>query len=267
MQASTLDRLSDNLLQMILDFAMARDSPFYIDDHHLGQYRSTYEDGSPRRVFHDRTLQPIHRTDWITINSTSRRIRTFGKISFFSIKTFAIHKDFPERLKRRNPTNIKGMTLDDQALALSYIRDIIIVNPEQARPTTILTLPKTIAAFPCLRRCTLLYGFTVHDGEYKGAASDVEFITAAFILGRPVPAEMQEYMADIGVSRSFRLDEAMGSRFNLQSHRNLMEANIYPVLRVRAELLQAEKAMQRSAKSEVIPTAVSYVLKCYFLSI
>jgi hypothetical protein len=43
MQASTLDRLLDDILQIILDLAMARDSPFYIDDSRLGLGRSTLQ--------------------------------------------------------------------------------------------------------------------------------------------------------------------------------------------------------------------------------
>jgi hypothetical protein len=190
--------------------------------------------------------------DWLTINSTSRRIRARGKILFFSIKIFAIHQDLPVRLQRNDLDSIKGMMPDDQALALSYIHDIIIVNPKQAAPTTFLTLPQTLVAFPCLCRCTLLFGFTIHGREYEGTATDVEWITAAFILGGSVPFEMQEHMAGIGMPRHFRLEEAMGPRSNWQDHRNMMEANIYPMLRVKSKLLRAKKEKERSAASQVI---------------
>ncbi|CZR69224.1 uncharacterized protein PAC_19124 [Phialocephala subalpina] len=278
MQASTLDQLSDNILQRILDLVMARDSPFYIDDprpgldrsksikwsdHHPALESSTgakdpnftgYKGGSP---LHHRTLQPVHRMDWIVINSTSRRIRALGKVSFFRVKTFAMHEELPARLQRNDPNGIKGMMPDDQALALSYIRDIVIVNPKQSTPTSFLALPRTLAAFPFLHRCTLLFGFTIHtgykyDGDYKGTADDVEWITAAFALGGPVPLKMQEHMACVGMPKDFRLEEAMGPGSNWQEHRNLMEANIYPTLRVKSELLRAKEEKERSAASQVV---------------
>lgn len=249
MQASTLDRLSNDVLRLILDFAMARDSPFYIDDPRLGKDPSTYGDGFDR--LHDHTLQPIHRKDWIAVNSTSRRIRALGKVSFFSTKTFAIHNDFPTRLQRHDPNNIKGMMLADQALALAYIRDIIIVNTRQTSPTILFTLPQTLAAFPCLRRCTLLFGFIIYDEKHRGAANRVEWITAASVLARPIPLEMQEYMVGIGIPRYIRLEETIrpSPGANWQDHQKLMEENIYPALKVKAKLLQAKKERERSATS------------------
>jgi hypothetical protein len=276
MQTLTLDQLSDDILQRILDLAMARDSPFYIDDPRPGLDRSTYikwshpalesstgakdpnytgcKGGSPQ---HHRTLQPVHRMDWIAINSTSRRIRTLGKVSFFRVKTFAMHQDLPARLQRNDPNGIKGMMPHDQALALSCIRDIVILNPRQSSPTTFLALPRMLAVFPCLYRCTLLFGFTIHtgykyDGDYKGEADDVEWITAAFALGGPVPLKMQEHMAGIGMPRDFRLEEAMGPGSNWRDHRNLMETNIYPTLRVKSELLRAKEERERSTASQVV---------------
>jgi hypothetical protein len=228
-RASTLDRLSDDILRLILDLAMARDSPFYIDDPRLGLDRITYQNGRPH--LHDRTLQPVHRMDWIAINSTNRRIRALGKVSFFSMKTFAIHKDLPARLQRNDHNAIKGMMLDDQALALPYIRDIIIVDSTQTSPSPFLALPQTLAAFPCLRRCTLLFRFNEPFGE---------LITNAFLLGRPVDFELQEHMVAIGMPRHFRLEETLGSGSNWEDHRKLMEKHIYPMLRFKSKLLQAK---------------------------
>ncbi|TVY88917.1 hypothetical protein LAWI1_G007512 [Lachnellula willkommii] len=274
MQASILDRLSDDILQHILDLAMARDSPCYIDDPRPGLDRNTEinpETYMPRVLLksstgatdphftgckggtplHHRTLQPVHRRDWIAINSTSRRIRAFGKISFFSIKTFAMHQELPARLQRHDPNAIIGMVPDDQALALSYIRDIVIVNPRQSSPTTFLALPRILAAFPCLHRCTLLFGW--HCDHRQGKEDNAEWITAAFALGGPVPLKMQEHMTGNGMPKGFRLDEAMGRGSDWQAHRIFMEAHIYPTLRVKSELLRAKKEKEMSAASQVVP--------------
>lgn len=87
-QATVLDRLSDDLLQHILDLAMARDSPCYIDDPRPGLDRTTFikrqhppklesstgakdpyytgcKKGTPQ---HHRALQPAHRMDWVIVS-------------------------------------------------------------------------------------------------------------------------------------------------------------------------------------------------------
>jgi hypothetical protein len=214
-QASTLDRLSNDVLHLILDLAMARNSPFYVDDPHLGQDQGT--SGSDRPPRHDRALQPVHRMDWIAINSTCRRIRALGKKSFFTMKTFP------------------------------YIRDVIIVNAKQAAPRGFLTLPRTLAAFPCLRSCTLLFRFPTRD--QKGDGSDVEWITVAFVAGRPVSPKMRDHMTRIGLPENHRLEEALGHKLSWQEHANEMEGNVYPILQVKCNLLQAKRERERQAAS------------------
>jgi hypothetical protein len=133
-------------------------------------------------------------------------------------------------------------------IGISYIRDIITVNPTHAAPTTFVTLPQTLAAFPCLHRGTLLFRFTIHTGEqYDGMASEVESITKAFVLGGAAHLEMQELMTGIGMPRHIMLEEAMGRGSKWQYRRNLIEKNIYPILRVMSKLLRAKKEKERSA--------------------
>lgn len=147
---SILDRLADETLQHILDFAMARDSPFYIDDpfprmtpsvhirmcHRVSVLESSTGAKDPLfagnrgdKPVHQHASQSVHWTDWIAINSASRRIRALGKLSFFRAKTIAMHAELPARLQRNDTKGIKRMLPNDQALALSYIRDIVIVTP------------------------------------------------------------------------------------------------------------------------------------------
>jgi hypothetical protein len=281
MHASTLDQLPADILVRILDLAMVRDSPCYIDDPRPGPDRcrtvlripahsgclesstgakdphfTGYQGTSP---LHHRALQSFHKMDWIAINSTSRIIRLLGKVSFFKVKTFAMHEQLPARLKRNDPDGIKGMTPDDQALALSYIHEIVIVNTKDSNAISFLLLPRTLAAFPCLRRCTLLFGFATPDrgpliyegNEGRIEVDDVEWITTAFALGEPVPLKMQEHMAAMGMPINFRLEEAMGPRSTWEVHRNALEKYVYAALQVRAKLLLANEERATALHDEV----------------
>ncbi|KAF2435071.1 hypothetical protein EJ08DRAFT_388737 [Tothia fuscella] len=276
-QELSVDRLSDDIVRCILDFVVFRDSPFYIDDPHPGLDRNTspisrfvklrtrsvslesstgmkdpnftgYTGGTP---LHHRTLQAAHRKDWIIINSICRRFRKFGKLSFFMVKTFAMRSELPIRLQANKPDAINGMMLHDQALALSKIRDIVIVNQLHASPTSFLDLPRKLAMFPCLRRCTLLFGFLslagINPYGVLKDSDDVEWITAAFVLGGPVPLDMKELMAEIGTSPSLILEEAMGPGTNWQEHRLKMKTDIYPILRFKGKLARARVERERLA--------------------
>ena len=266
-QVSILDRLADEILQHILDFAMARDSPFYIDDPFRGNNRKLRRKKVlPRIVFesstgakdplytglkgdspvHQHAPQSVHQTDWITINSTNRRIRTLGKLSFFRAKTIAMQAELPARLQRNDFKGIKRMWPNDQALALSYIRDLVIVNAKESSPTGFLQLPRTLAAFPCLRRCTLLFGF----GTHKGNEDDVEWITVAFALGGPVPLKMQELMTGVRMPRYFRLEEALGPGWTWAEHQSTITKYVYPMLGITADLLRAKEEKEGKREEE-----------------
>ncbi|TVY62912.1 hypothetical protein LSUE1_G008506, partial [Lachnellula suecica] len=227
-QRQFFDGLADEILQHILDLAMARDSPCYLDDPCPGVNRSLrtgFSNGYPpflesptgakdplfsstglrgKTPVHQRAPQSVHRKDWIAINSTNRRIRALGKVSFFRVKTMAMRTKLPLRIQRGDFTGFR-MCPSDQILALSLIRDTVIIDPKEASPMTCLELPKVISAMPYLRRCTLLFGFRLVDGQ-----DDVEWITAAFVLGGPVHLELQELMVGNGIRSSFKLEEAMG---------------------------------------------------------
>lgn len=264
-QVSILDRLPDETLQYILDFAMARDSPFYIDDplsvadHRLRTRRwdppvLESSTGAKDPLFaghngdtpiHQRALQSAHWADWIAINSTSRRIRALGKVSFFRAKIIAMHAELPACLQRKDFNGIKCLWPNKQALALSCIRDIIIINSKESAPAGFLQLPRTLAAFTCLRRCTLLFGFSTR----VGGEDDVEWITAAFVLGGSIPLTMQKLMAGVGMPVDFRLEEAMGPGWTWAEHRKSMEKFVYPMLKVKADLLRIKEGKERLAES------------------
>jgi len=276
-QVSILDRLADETLQHILDFAMARDSPFYIDDPFRGTNRRKRIKYSPPPVLesstgakdplftghrgdtpvHQHAPQSVHRTDWIAINSTSRRIRALGKLSFFKAKTIAMHAGLPARLQRNDFEGIKRMWPNDQALALSYIRDVVIVNARECAPIGFLQLPRALAIFPCLRRCTLLFGFSTSEGD----EDDVEWITAAFALGGPVPLKMQELMTGVGMPRDFRLEEALGPGWTWAVHRNNIARYIYPMLGIKGRVVTGQGGEGGEGKvDEILGSAPKLVL-------
>ncbi|KAH7355354.1 hypothetical protein BKA65DRAFT_498235 [Rhexocercosporidium sp. MPI-PUGE-AT-0058] len=273
-RTTLLDGLSGKILQIILDYAMLRDSLFYIDDPRPGLDRSQCQISSARRYVprsstgatdpyftgcingtpqHHRTLQPVHRKDWVGITSTCRRFRALGKTSFFRIKTFAMRDSFPARLACDKPNAVKGMTVEDQALALSCIRAIVILNPKETVSIGYLLLPRALALFPSLTRCALLFGFQVeggynYDGEYKDESHDVEWITSAFALGGPLSVRMQECMVDIELPKGIELEEAMGpggydiakSGSRWEQQQDLMEEFIYPTLRIKAQITRVK---------------------------
>lgn len=135
------------------------------------------------------------------------------------------------------------MMPNDQALALSYICDVVIVDPKEQAPMWYLGLPGLLAAFPSLRRCTLLFGFRT-QGE-----DDVEWVTAAFALGGPVPRAMQELMNGVGMPRDLRLEETMGPWKTWAKHRDDMERFIHPILRMKVERLRAKEEKEKWTES------------------
>jgi hypothetical protein len=173
--------------------------------------------------YKDRAPHSVHRTDWIAINSTNRRIRALGKLSFFRAKTIAMHAELPARLQRNNLMGAKRMLTNDLALALFYVRDIVIINAKETSPTGFLQLTRMLAAFPCLRRCTLLFGFSTREG----AEDDIEWLRVAFALGGPVPLQMQELMTGVGMPRYFRLEEALGPGWTWEVHRDNIARYVY----------------------------------------
>lgn len=122
---------------------------------------------------------------------------------------------------------------NDRTLALSYIHDVLIVNAMECAPIGFLKLPQTLAAFPCFHRCTLLFGFST----LKGGENDIEWITMAFALDSLVPLKMQQLMTAIGMPKDFILEDALGPGSTWVDYQNNIARFIYPMLRIKAELL------------------------------
>jgi hypothetical protein len=142
---SPLDRVPDEILQLILDFAMSRNSPLYLDTARIHVRPAPGSPYIPRRYgpctftsstgdqeinltitvdgdkpSHQYTPQAVHRADWMIINHTCRRIRHLGKRCFFRSKAIVMKNDVLDRLQRADFQRILPAP-DDQALALSCI--------------------------------------------------------------------------------------------------------------------------------------------------
>ncbi|RDL33302.1 uncharacterized protein BP5553_08741 [Venustampulla echinocandica] len=137
-QVSILDRLPDETLQRILEFSMARESPFYMDNPYpavnISLIRKRWyfpppilesSTGAKDPLFtntgpygntpsHQRDAQSVHQADWIAINCTNRRIRRLGKQSFFRAKAIAMAAELPAQLQRND---FKRMMPNDQEVA------------------------------------------------------------------------------------------------------------------------------------------------------
>jgi hypothetical protein len=83
-----------------------------------------------------------------------------------------------------------------------------------------------------LSRYTLLFGFSSNKDH-------AEWITAAFVLGGPAPLAMQVLMAGFRLPREVRLELTMGPERTWLKHRSEMEKFVYPILRMKSELLRA----------------------------
>lgn len=127
-----------------------------------------------------------------------------------------MYATLPIRLQRNESQPIQRMCLSVQALILSHTRKIVIVNASEISPLDFLELPKTFAAFPCLRHRTLLFGYSIGSER----ADHVEWITAAFMLANSVSDEMCELLRAIRVSGSISVKEALGLSWDCKKSRN-----------------------------------------------
>ncbi|RDL33303.1 uncharacterized protein BP5553_08742 [Venustampulla echinocandica] len=79
-------------------------------------------------------------------------------------------------------------------------------------------------------------------------ASGPRVMTAAVALCGPVLLEMQELMVTVGLPSDLMLEEAIGPAQTWTRHRDDMERFIYPILRMKAEMLEARGRREKEKK-------------------
>ena len=114
--------------------------------------------------------QPQHIADWLFVNSTSSRVRRLGKPVLFAAKPLAATSALVDQLRTGTGTSIM-MSPKDQSLALSEVRELVLVDFNSQRPTALVKLHSRVRSFTQLQRCHLLFDFPVPvtyvDPDYR----------------------------------------------------------------------------------------------------
>ncbi|KAI1638669.1 hypothetical protein F4809DRAFT_599243 [Biscogniauxia mediterranea] len=271
---SPLDRLPDEILQHILYFAMKSRSPFFLEYYneasiYLKNYSYSYDEVEPMtlelecwsvynqhpsvtvsRKARQCPTQVEHKADWISINSTNRRIRRVGKGEFFKAKVLAMTHALPEKLQTGAVHDL--VSPEDRALALKYARDVVLVHNNPCKPTEFIGLAKRLKPFPRLEGCTLLFGYQLRMRPKRVVQA---------VAGTPetggrfrMPDDFRQLLVGSGVPERMDLWVATHGPTTWSAHMDNLVRYVYPILRFRAEAL-ARKRMAENKERESSGTA------------
>lgn len=126
-----MDKLPEEVVRSILDYAMIRDEPFNLEEVLIGRAKMReqpflrsypYDEGIhleriPRTLWstQGRTQKP-HLQDWEMVVGTCQRFRRLGKESFFSHKVFAMDPRLPFEFQR---LEISCLSREEQQVSTS----------------------------------------------------------------------------------------------------------------------------------------------------
>ncbi|KAI1366808.1 hypothetical protein F5Y08DRAFT_300156 [Xylaria arbuscula] len=263
---SPLEAIPEELLLLILGYAMTRNSPFQIDyiplegdpdpnntsihdkiPVHKWFYpaiqltsSSGRKDPLSFRVSagcpHRRDKQETHIADWIIANSVSRRMRRLGRRAFFESKSIAIRSTVLRRTfnSLTSGTGFARIVAATPEPLLSYTRHLILADASEQRPTWMLSLVHLLSedVFPALREVTLVFGHGKSDGP--------EWMTAAVAVAEPLWEELRRLLGAIGVPPRIRVTETLGTLGNWPEHRSLLQKFIVPILELKERASRAK---------------------------
>nr|KMM69375.1 hypothetical protein CPAG_05691 [Coccidioides posadasii RMSCC 3488] len=286
--ASAMDRLPNEIWQMILDRAMIRDAPLCIHDflsatgvakrstdaenkrkreqrdcNHIApearqsrtrpnrvrvltrndpegeeplQANSSLAPTSTSLLHNLHKSQKPHFLDWQLINGTCQLFRKLGKRSFFANKTFAMEPAISEKLQQ---CKLKQLSVENQQMAVHYIRSVIFIETCLFSPRSILLLPRRVAIFPRLRWLDHLFAYAADS------PSSPDEVLYSISTRKALVSPLHDLLGGIGVPTD-RLE--LGSMRNKYVSWEELEAtlrsDIYPMLRFVAEA----KARQEKVK-------------------
>ena len=268
-----MDRISNELLQEILNYAMLSKIPFCMDDFVnaskcarpnkkpndqssndvlVSDLRITSpDDGEPtgkrpsaltingtnRRDF-DSHLDPSqlpNLQDWRLIVGTSRRFRELGKVAFFSHKTFVMEPETVDLLRR---SQLKPLSVEDQQVAVQYTTSIIFLERSSQSPSLFPSLPRRIAPFPHLLHIGFLFGYRKKE--------PLELLIRAVQEGRPAPDHFTSALASIGMPVDKLQIAVMACPTEAWGmHVANLQRFIYPMIKIAAKARE-ERSKQRS---------------------
>jgi hypothetical protein len=194
------------------------------------------------------TCQSVHCEDWLVLNTTCRRMRRLGKEIFFQTRCFAMTAALPGKLQQRG---FSALSEADQELALTRIGDIVFVEENHNSPSGLLSLPRRLAVFSNLRSCKLLYGYRRGEGynpvrEAMAAAVDRSRRGTGLKEGQQGSkdkiSELRHLLYDIGVSKDVYIDVVYHARADREWYESQVIQTAFPMLRVKAQILQANAA-------------------------
>ena len=212
--ASVMDGIPDEVLQMILNYAMIRDEPFCAETcFREAEFLSS-------RDYELSINQRPHLLDWRAVVGTCRRFRRIGKLAFFSQKVFAMGPCLASQLRNLQVT---CLSVEDQQIAVKYIRSIIWMENDTTSPSAFLTLSCHISAFPRLIRLDHLFCCARGEPEH--------FIIGAAQNRRQAWSHFTDVLALIGIPVG-RLDVGIMSSSDTMwsQHERALKYYVYPAL-------------------------------------
>ncbi|PGG96921.1 hypothetical protein AJ79_09400 [Helicocarpus griseus UAMH5409] len=171
-------QLPNEVLSMIIDHAMTRDDPLFLDYLLQNPYpvekarrradylpdkdietaarreRKVYTSWPNPDQFYLSPSQRPHLQDWCFINSTCRLLRTLGKPAFFARKTFVLSPELADKFRN---SRLRGLSKEDQQLARRCFTSLVFaIGDYFFVPKSVLSLPRRLEIFPRVTRVDYL---------------------------------------------------------------------------------------------------------------
>jgi hypothetical protein len=292
---SILDKVPDEILKEILDYTMTRDYPFFPEyclDPSLrleterwdAHYNSTptalraFTIHYPHSNTRTKILRPIddsqavHLADWLLVNTTNSRIRRLGKECFWSNKVIAMSSQYPSHLQQNASisTTAPNLASTDQGFALKYTQEVMFVDNFRMFGARFIALQKNVDAFPRLRKCTFIFGYTfaanktsasvlkwtAQSGKQRFVRRQAMNGSAQLVVHVPVmtdtPPLLKELLVAAGMRENVQLEMLTVPKLPEETdvwgdviHR--LEMQVYPMLRFKASVLAKRREAAAAA--------------------
>lgn len=153
-----MDRLPDEWLQKLLNYAMIRETPCCIQEYSKNNWSNKHGQSMMSAAIDEQpqSTQRSHLLDWRLVVGTCRRFRRLGKEAFFSQKVFAMEPSLAIALQGLQFTLL---TTEDQKTAVKYMGSVIFIVDNLYSPSSFLTLSSRVSKFPRLGRLDHLFGY------------------------------------------------------------------------------------------------------------
>ncbi|XXH00583.1 hypothetical protein Hte_006931 [Hypoxylon texense] len=256
---SILYRIPEEVLSMILQLAVTRNTPFYINteaDMGRSQIASASASDAVGPLPSARPdSQEAHIADWKVVNFTCRRFKKLGRDAFFAAKVIAMPSTLPAALLRphkswKAPRGFAGQMLKNSGNPkqdLACVRHLVLTDARDFKPIWMASLTKLLTThFPAVRQCMLIYTVLVQDKQM-----DIEQITAAMMLARPAREELRDMLVGTGMPERVVLEETVDVRYTeWDENTKKLETCIYPILRFKAGAMRKIKQREQEEKEQ-----------------